>query len=372
MCKEDLRVLILSTQSRTDATGVRVYCDALEKGLQAAGVKQVLRVTHQDAPAAWIKFGVFAIKACRLLGRGAQQVMNRWCVAIWTWRLLRDYRGKVDVVFAQDPVTGACAQVLGFSVWTICHFSDPIDEIFRAISLGPIAKAAIRKTMLYFLTRNARYLVLSRAGLAMMKKYAPNADVQVAPTICRIPEFLEATAHEGFRIAMMGRLEELKGQTRLVEMMEYLKDLSVELWLIGEGEEHTRLESRVGELGITDRVQFWGQQKSPEKLLSQCDLYIHSSRMEALSLAPIEAIFAGIPAWSYETPGYNDAHVFDGMPYLPQETTSETLAHEVRKFVGLSQEKWQEIHKKQRKFAKIYRMSESIKKLLSYVGVNDE
>lgn len=332
-----MRVLLLSTQSRSDKTGVRVYCDALERGLGQAGWCSVRRVCHHDAGRGWHHFAVLCLKACRVLGRGAQQVLTRWLVAVQISVVLRKLNGGVDVVLAQDPITGAMAQRAGFRTWAVCHFSDPIEEIFRAVRMGGVARWAMRRTMCWFLRHNARYVVLSETAAKMMRHHVPSARIEIIPTICRYNRFAKSNAHDGFRLVTVGRLEPLKGQRRLIEALSFLCDLPVEVWLVGDGADRRDLETLAQTLGLSGRVRFWGFVEDVASILTQCDLYVHTSAMEAIPLTCIEAVFCGCPAWSFETPGYNDFHVFDGTPHLSQTTAAERLAEAIRGFVGMSE-----------------------------------
>ncbi|MEG1552631.1 MAG: glycosyltransferase [Kiritimatiellia bacterium] len=329
---ENKKIFLLSTQRSDERTGVRFYCDALEEELLAEGFV-VCRKTHHDAPR-WLRLGcVLILKATRILGRGAQQVVVRGCIYIQACWVCRKMQNEVDSVFAQDPITGAAASQFFSKVWTTCHFSNPVDEIFRAQSMGGVAQWWIRKIMKFFLSRNQCFIVLSKSAEEMMQTYCPKAKYVVIPTLCRLKTFREMIPHEGFRIVMMGRLEPLKGQRLLIEIIAQLKDLPVEIWLLGEGEDHQRLIDLANQLAVMDKIKFFGFCKAPEEILSQCDLYIHTSKMEAFALAPIEAIFSGIPAWIMETPGCNDFSVFDHDAVFSQETGATVLALKVRECI---------------------------------------
>lgn len=345
-------VLILSSQKRTDATGVRVYCDALERMFQSIAGVNVIRICWSDSSLAWQRLVVLLLKVSRLLGRGAQQVAHRWGGAMLTWRLLREYRLLCPIVLAQDPISGAVAQWMGLKVWCVCHFSDPIEEIYRAEKFGPITRRMIAWTMRFFLARNERYIVLSSSAAKMMEVYAPKSRREIIPTICRYDVLGKPKVHEGVRMVMMGRLEDLKGQRRLVEALGLLKDMEVELWLLGEGPDRMLLEEAATRNGVREKVKFLGFVADPRPLLQQCDLYIHSSRMEAFALVCVEAIVSGVPAWSYETPGYNDFHCFDGTPYLPQTTSAQQLANYIREFVKQSPESRKRLLEQQQACAK--------------------
>ena len=112
------------------------------------------------------------------------------------------------------------------------------------------------------------------------------------------------------------------------------------------------LEEAATRNGVREKVKFLGFVADPRPLLQQCDLYIHSSRMEAFALVCVEAIVSGVPAWSYETPGYNDFHCFDGTPYLPQTTSAQQLANYIREFVKQSPESRKRLLEQQQACAK--------------------
>jgi glycosyltransferase involved in cell wall biosynthesis len=58
-----------------------------------------------------------------------------------------------------------------------------------------------------------------------------------------------------------------------------------------------RLEALAIELGLSDRVVFWGPAFGAEKfeLLARADIFVHASRWEGLTFAVIEALAMGIP-----------------------------------------------------------------------------
>lgn len=329
------RVLILSTQTKEANTGVRTYCDTLESALMALSDVCVVRLCHMDVSKYILYFSRIWIKIASLLSISLGYVVARWFIAFQTLFLLFKRRRHFDIVVAQDPITGATATMLGFKTLTMCHFSDPIQEILDAHHYGPLTTWLMKCTMLFFLKRNHHYGVLSKTQQIMMMAYVKNAKIELIPTSCRKID-CEKVSHDGFRIAMMGRLEYLKGQERLIDALVFLRDLPISVWFIGDGDARELLNQKSIDLNVADSVQFLGKLNRPEEALAQCDLYIHTSRMEAFSLAPIEAIFSGLPTWSFVTPGYNDFGMFNGTPKLSQETTAEKLASCIREFYAMT------------------------------------
>jgi glycosyltransferase involved in cell wall biosynthesis len=105
-----------------------------------------------------------------------------------------------------------------------------------------------------------------------------------------------APARDGVpRIVSAGRLNYAKGFDVLLRAMARLKTERWELLLIGDGEERPKLEALANELGIAGHVQFLGWRTNPYEWMAQCDLYVLSSRWEALPLILLEALALGLP-----------------------------------------------------------------------------
>jgi len=329
----DKKILLLTNQLRTDNSGMRVYGESLEAAMKAAGFA-VAYLTHHDCHPFVKRLLVLLIKAVRPLGRDFQQIAVQVFIYGGALDALRTYRPSDWLVLAQDPITGSAAVRRGFSVVVTCHASDFVAEQLAAQRFSAPARGLLRRLMHAFLSRCPRYVTLTSAQAAVIRRDCPNAAISVFPTICRIRPGLPLVPHAGFRVAMMGRLEALKGQERLIEALPLVTDASCEVWLVGAGADEPRLRERAAALGVAGRVRFCGHAARPDALLRECDLYVHTSRMEAMSLSPIEAVCAGLPAWCYETPGSDDFGLFDAMPRLPQETTARQLAAEIDRWIA--------------------------------------
>ncbi|MDX1917571.1 MAG: glycosyltransferase [Candidatus Caenarcaniphilales bacterium] len=100
-------------------------------------------------------------------------------------------------------------------------------------------------------------------------------------------------------ILSIGRLEEVKDFSTLIKAFKLVQEkMPAELWILGEGSERTRLESLIQELGLADVVRLPGFIKDLYQYLTKADLFVLSSRHEALPTALIEAIACGIPTVS--------------------------------------------------------------------------
>jgi glycosyltransferase involved in cell wall biosynthesis len=78
-----------------------------------------------------------------------------------------------------------------------------------------------------------------------------------------------------------------------------------EYWILGEGSEWDRLQTLARDLGIADRVKFWGLQPREEVLLklAQCSVLVHPSLHDSGGWVCLEAMAAGRPVICLELGG---------------------------------------------------------------------
>ena len=122
------------------------------------------------------------------------------------------------------------------------------------------------------------------------------------------PELLEESAKEalraelgmgeGFHVAMVGRIEELKGQHLLIDALAVLKSkgANADAWFVGHemtaGYVDT-LHERALRLGVADRVHFLGFMKNPHHFYQVCDVVVLATPCETFGLVLIEAMQVG-------------------------------------------------------------------------------
>jgi L-malate glycosyltransferase len=72
------------------------------------------------------------------------------------------------------------------------------------------------------------------------------------------------------------------------------RELPVRLVLLGEGPELPFAQRRAGELGLTERVVYLGNQEAIEELLPLADVFLLPSHHESFGLAALEAMACGV------------------------------------------------------------------------------
>jgi len=93
----------------------------------------------------------------------------------------------------------------------------------------------------------------------------------------------------------VGSLTKQKGFRYLIESTKKVNDNSVsaDLVLLGEGELENDLKAQAQELGIEDRVRFFGFVGNPYKYMRAADVFVLSSLWEGLPTVLIEAMVVG-------------------------------------------------------------------------------
>ncbi|NMH88091.1 N-acetyl-alpha-D-glucosaminyl L-malate synthase BshA [Flavivirga algicola] len=81
------------------------------------------------------------------------------------------------------------------------------------------------------------------------------------------------------------------------------KEMPAKLMLVGEGPERERIELRCQELGILDKVIFFGKSNEIDKILCFSDLFLLPSKTESFGLAALEAMASCVPVISSNTGG---------------------------------------------------------------------
>lgn len=87
------------------------------------------------------------------------------------------------------------------------------------------------------------------------------------------------------------------------------KHMPAKLMLVGEGPERENIEWQCTQLGILDKVIFFGKSNEIEKILCFSDLFLLPSETESFGLAALEAMASRVPVISTNTGGIPEVNV---------------------------------------------------------------
>ncbi|TCN58961.1 N-acetyl-alpha-D-glucosaminyl L-malate synthase BshA [Flavobacterium circumlabens] len=104
------------------------------------------------------------------------------------------------------------------------------------------------------------------------------------------------------------------------------KEIPAKLMMVGDGPEKEKAEVLCQELGILDKVIFFGNSNEIDKILCMTDLFLLPSETESFGLAALEAMSCGVPVISSNSGGLPEVN-FDGFSgYLSNVGDVEEMA----------------------------------------------
>ena len=110
--------------------------------------------------------------------------------------------------------------------------------------------------------------------------------------------------------------------------------IPAKLMMVGDGPEKEKAEKLCEELGIQDKVIFFGNSNEIDKILSYTDLFLLPSETESFGLAALEAMAWSVPVISSNSGGLPEVN-FDGISgYLSDVGNVDEMAENALKIIS--------------------------------------
>lgn len=171
---------------------------------------------------------------------------------------------------------------------------------------------------------------------------------------------------QGFHFISVGRLHRQKGFERLIKAASKLRKMTkadFEVCIVGEGDERSKLEDMIHELGMEDHVKLYGYSNNPYQLMIQADCMVISSYAEGWPLVCIEALILGIPVVSTNITGPQEI-IGNGKWGLIVENDTESIANGMFKIMDFqTRDKYRELAETRGKQFKIETTMKAIEEL---------
>jgi glycosyltransferase involved in cell wall biosynthesis len=132
----------------------------------------------------------------------------------------------------------------------------------------------------------------------------------------------------GFTLVYVGRMESVKNHALLLRAFQAALSTMPELrlWLVGDGGERETTMRLAVDLGIAERVTFWGQQLDVAPFFSAADVFVMSSRSEGLPISLLQAFSLGVPAIVTDVGGMSEVVKLSQAGYTVSATDSAEMA----------------------------------------------
>ncbi|MDD2585675.1 MAG: glycosyltransferase family 4 protein [Syntrophomonadaceae bacterium] len=132
-------------------------------------------------------------------------------------------------------------------------------------------------------------------------------------------------------VTMIARLHPVKGHEYFLQAARKIVDtgLKAEFLIVGEGFERPKLEKKVRELGLQNKVKMPGYYSPVEDIYALSDLVCVPSLMEGLGMVILEAMYFNVPVVASEVGGIPEIveHRVNGLLVKPRDY--QTLANEI-------------------------------------------
>lgn len=152
-----------------------------------------------------------------------------------------------------------------------------------------------------------------RRKLHFIRNGVDLSEVRSASADC--PSLAGFKARGEFLVGYIGQLIPRKGIDSLIRALASLGPTNIRLCLVGEGHQRNELVELARELGVAERVEFFGYRADRLSFLKQFDAFALPSALEGIPRCVLESMAAGIPVIATDIPGCRDV-VHDGQTGL--------------------------------------------------------
>ena len=206
-------------------------------------------------------------------------------------------KNEIDIIhfhWTRDIITAVLAKLLSKKKpkivqsrhMTMTRFKDDFYHrwIYKNLDMIHGVTAKLKGELEKFIPADVRPTI----QMVYLGTKVPNVDKAKVKTLFEKHRFEDA-----FVVGIVGRIEEEKGQYKLLEVLAKLKNLNIKLCIVGSAMDQEYLEKlkdRVLELDLTTRVIFTGFTKDVNEYLQLFDVNVLATNNETFGLVVIETM----------------------------------------------------------------------------------
>lgn len=159
-----------------------------------------------------------------------------------------------------------------------------------------------------------------------------NKDIDKSETPC----YRSRIANENERV--LTHISNFRKVKRIPDVIKIFhkvqQQIPAKLMMVGDGPEKEKAEQLCAELGIADKVIFFGNSSEIDRILSYSDLFLLPSETESFGLAALEAMALSVPVISSNSGGLPEVN-FDGISgYLSNVGDVDEMASNALKILS--------------------------------------
>lgn len=236
------------------------------------------------------------------------------------WKYLLKYRHQIDIVIDQSHGIPYLTSLYSKKrVVLLIH--EVAGQIWSEMYPKPISTiGALLERMFIPTYKDLDCITVSESTKSDIVRIGLKENkIKIIPSGILVNNFPQEFKKESnLTLVYLNRVVRMKRTELAIDVFEQINRLSPssKLWIIGRGEEDyiQFLKEKCAQLGIEDKVTFWGfvDNSKKEELLSKSHVLINTSIKEGWGLVNIEANSQGTPAVAFDVPGNNES-IIDGV-----------------------------------------------------------
>lgn len=222
---------------------------------------------------------------------------------------------KIDVLHVHYAIPHAYAGFMAKQMLKAEGINLPMITTLHGTDITLVGNHPNYKTAVSFSINNSDVVTSVSESLKQSTHslFGTKKEIHVIPNFIEVKEYdhgdtpckRSAMASKGeFIITHISNFRKVK---RIDDVMSIFygiqKEVPAKLMLVGDGPEKEKAERMALELGIYDKIIFFGNSNEIESILSYSDLFLLPSETESFGLAALEAMAMGVPVISSNTGG---------------------------------------------------------------------
>lgn len=136
---------------------------------------------------------------------------------------------------------------------------------------------------------------------------------------------------DAFLCISVGELNENKNHQVVIKALGQLKDPDIHYIICGKGDQLENLKTLAKAQGVENNVHFLGYRMDVLDICSQSDLFVFPSHREGLPIAPLEAMYCGLPLITSKIRGLVDYMKEGKTGYLTDPDDVNSFASKIKK-----------------------------------------
>lgn len=248
-------------------------------------------------PVAWFSWPGFGKKLGQLKIFNPLDMFSFLVMLLWGGRATEKFiqENKIDFIVGMWTVPAGL-----FSLWGQIKQKVP----YCLWSLGSdtyvYSKYPILGNLIKLALKRSSFLLADGIDLARQTAKIAGKSCEFLPSASQMPQkdSLRVKKEGVIKLMFLGRMELVKGPDVLIEAISKIKDLDFELHCLGDGSLLTGLKEKINNLGINEKVIFYGNVNDPQLIYSRLlasDWLIIPSRSDSIPLVFSESMKAGLP-----------------------------------------------------------------------------